>query len=165
MAAPSSKSELIQAMVAARAEFDSLLRRIPASKMLEPPAPGEWSVKDIVAHVNSYDRILALGLALRGMKPPDLWLEDVPLDQFNRRIYEANRDLPLDGVLRESRELAREILAEADAKGEAFLFSDQTVLGVGYSFKPSEMLKSESYGHYLDHVPALRSWLECNEGG
>jgi len=157
---PSTKAQLIEAMTAARAEFETLLRRIPRSKMSEAQAPGEWSVKDIVAHINSYDRFLALALALRGQKPPDLWTEEVPLDEFNQSIYEANRDLPLDEVLRDSQLLAREILEDTQGSTEEYLFTERSVQGYPYTFKPAELLKSESYGHYLDHVPALRAWLE-----
>jgi len=158
-----SKAGLIKAMLSARDEFDSLLRRIPPSKMAHRAGPGEWSIKDTVAHVNSYDRWLALGLALRAQKPPDLWIEDIPLDEFNRRIYEENRDLPLDDVLRDSRDLGEHILDETRSKPEQYLFSVQSVAGVPYTFKPCEILKSESYGHYLDHVPALKSWIEANQ--
>jgi len=162
MSDPSSKPELIRAMLSARGEFDSLIRRIPPSRMTFRAARGEWSVKDIVAHVNSYDRWLGLGLALRAQKPPDLWIEDIPLDDFNHRLFQENRDLPLDEVLRESRELWEDILEESQARPEEYLFSVQSVPGVPYTFKPCEMLKSESYGHYLDHVPALKSWLEAD---
>lgn len=162
MTDPSTKPELIEAMLAARAEFDSLLQRIPRSKMSPPPAQGEWSIKDIVAHINSYDRWLGLGLALRGLKPPASWIEDLPLDEFNHRLYEENRDLPLTEVLAQSQELWSHILEEVQAKAEDFLFSEQSVQGVTHPFRPCDILKSESYGHYLDHVPALKSWIEAN---
>jgi hypothetical protein len=160
MADPSSKVELIQAMVAARGQFDSLVNQIPRSKMTLSVGSGEWSVKDMVAHVTSYDRWLGLGLALRGQKPPDHWVEDTPLDEFNRRLFDENRDLPLAQVLEDSRGVWVEILEAVHAKSEAYLFRDQEVPGVPYKFKPCAVLKSECYGHYLDHVPGLKAWIE-----
>jgi len=160
MLEPSTKSELIQAMLAARARFDSLLDRIPRPTMVLPGASHEWSVKDIVAHINSYDRWLGLGLALRGQKPPDSWVEDIPLDQFNHRLFLENRELPLEEVLRQSHDLWDLILLETRAASESYLFSEQSVEGVSFEFRPCDLLKSESYGHYLDHVPALTRWLD-----
>ena len=160
MLEPSTKSELIQAMLAARARFDSLLDRIPRPTMVLPGASHEWSVKDIVAHINSYDRWLGLGLALRGQKPPDSWVEDIPLDQFNHRLFLENRELPLEEVLRQSHDLWDLILLETRAASESYLFSEQSVEGVSFKFRPCDLLKSESYGHYLDHVPALTRWLD-----
>lgn len=163
MSAPTSKSDLISAMISARSELDSRLQRVPRARMTQTASPGEWSIKDMVAHINSYDRWLALGLALRSEKPPDSWIADVPLDDFNRRLYEENRDLPLEQVLEESRRLWGDILEETQAKPEEYLFSEQTVHGVPDSFRPCDVLKSESFGHYLDHVLALQAWLEANQ--
>jgi hypothetical protein len=163
MSEPTSKSELIEAMVSARNEFDSLIERIQRSTMTLPGASGEWSVKDIIAHSTSYDRWLALTLALRGQKPPDFWIEDIPLDEFNRRLFDQNREMALDEVLQQSRDVWREILEETRGRPETYLFTQQCVEGVPYRFRPCDILKSESYGHYLDHVPALSAWLEATK--
>jgi hypothetical protein len=160
MPEPTSKVELINAMISARNELDTLVDQIERSTMTLPGASGEWSIKDILAHITSYDRWLGLTLALRSQKPPDLWIEDLPLDEFNRRVFEENRDKPLDEVLQQSRDVWREILDEIRARPEVDLFTEQSVQGVPYRFKPCELLKSESYGHYLDHVPDLKAWLK-----
>jgi hypothetical protein len=159
MTDPSSKAELIEAMVSARGRFDSLVNQIPRSKMALSEASGKWSIKDVVAHITSYDRWLGLTLALRCQKPPDIWIEDLPLDEFNRRLFDENKGLLLDQVLQESREVWSEILVGTRARSETYLFTEQSVQGVPYTFKPCEILKSESYGHYLDHVPALLAWI------
>ena len=161
MSDPSSKEELIEAMISARDRFDSLVNQIPHSKMTLSGASGEWSVKDVVAHITSYDRWMGLTLALRGQKPLDFWIEDIPLDEFNRRQFEENRNLPLDQVLQQSRDVWSEILAATHAQSETYLFTEQSIQGVPDTFKPCEVLKSESYGHYLDHVPALLAWIDA----
>ena len=161
MSEPTSKTELIAAMVSARNELDSLIGQIELSTMTLSGASGEWSVKDIIAHIASYDRWLALTLALRGQKPPEFWIDNISLDEFNRRLYAENRDRALEEVLQEYRDVWMEILAETGTRSEAYLFTEQSVPGVPNKFKPCDILKSESYGHYLDHVPALRAWLKA----
>jgi hypothetical protein len=161
MSAPTSKAELLQAMISAREQLDALVGQINRSTMTLPGAAGEWSVKDILAHLASYDRSLALTLALRGQKPPDLWIEDIPLDEFNRRLFEQNLGMGLVEFLQQFREVWEAILEETRARPEQYLFSEQSVQGVPDKFKPCDILRSESYGHYLDHVPALRAWLEA----
>jgi hypothetical protein len=160
---PTSKAELIEAMMAARNELVSLVNQFPHSSMILPGAAGEWSIKDILAHITSYDRWLALTLALRGQKPPDFWIEDIPLDEFNRRLFEENRKLSLEQVLQQFGEVWEEILEETRTKTETYLFTEQIAQGVSDKFKPCDILKSESYGHYLDHVPTLRAWLKTME--
>jgi hypothetical protein len=36
------------------------------------------------------------------------------------------------------------------------------VEGVPYDIIPFQLLKSESYGHYHDHIPAIRAWLSSH---
>ena len=97
--------------------------------MLQRGAAGEWSVKDILAHLTAIDRWLSLGLALRSQKPPDIWIEDLPLDEFNRRLYDQTRDLPLDQVLQEFGDVWNEMLEEIRLRSEAYLFTEQSVSG------------------------------------
>jgi hypothetical protein len=162
MADPTSKTELLETMLAARERLDSLINRMTPPLMIRPGPPGTWSVKDILAHLTSYDRWLGLTLALRGQKPPDFWIEDIPLDEFNRRLFEDNRDKTLDQVLQEFRQVWREILDETQACSEAYLFAEQSIPGVLDAFRPCGLLKSESYGHYLDHLPGLDAWLHAD---
>jgi hypothetical protein len=162
MADPTSKIELLETMLAARERLDSLIDQMAPPLMTRPGLPGTWSVKDILAHLTSYDRWLGLTLALRGQKPPDFWIEDIPLDEFNRRLFEENRDKTLDQVLQEFKQVWREILDETQACSEAYLFAEQSIPGVPYAFRPCGLLKSESYGHYLDHLPGLDAWLHAD---
>ena len=161
MTDPTSKTELLETMLAARERLDSLIDQMAPPLMTRPSPPGTWSVKDILAHLTSYDRWLGLTLALRGLKPPDFWIEDIPLDEFNRRLFEENRDKTLDQVLQEFKQVWREILDETQACSETYLFAEQSIPGVPYAFRPCDLLKSESYGHYLDHLPALDAWLHA----
>src|SRR4030066_322754 len=85
---PTTKSELVQAISTARKEWDTLIAQIPHHRLSESPAPGQWSIKDIIAHVTEYDRWLALGLAMRLQKPPQIWLDDISLDQFNAVLHQ-----------------------------------------------------------------------------
>ena len=163
MPEPATKAELVEAMISARTELDSLIDQIKHSTMTLPGASGEWSVKDIIAHITSYDRWLALTLALRSQKPPDIWIEDIPLDEFNHRLFIENRDMPLEEVLQKSREVWGQILEETSARTETYLFTKQSVQGYPDKFRPCDILRSESYGHYLDHVPGLRAWLEATK--
>jgi hypothetical protein len=127
--------------------------------MSEPVAPGEWSVKDILAHTTEYDRWLGLGLALRLQKPPDLWLADLSLEQFNAALHEQMLDRPPSEVVADSQRVFAEIVQAASAHSEAYLFGRQHVVGVPYEVRPFELLKSESYGHYCDHLPTVRVWV------
>jgi len=156
---PTNKTELLAAMREARRLWDSWIAKVPLERMSEPVAPGEWSMKDILAHTTEYDRWLGLGLALRLQKPPDLWLADLNLDQFNAALHAQMLDRPPAEVLADSQRVFAEMIQAVVAHSEAYLFGTHHIAGVTYEVRPFEMLKSESYGHYYDHLPTIKEWV------
>ena len=159
---PTSKSELLQAMHTARNEWDTLIAQIPHHQLSESAAPGLWSIKDVIAHVTEYDRWLALGLAMRLQKPPQIWLDDISLDEFNAILHQQIADRNPDDILLDSNRVFQDLINEIEAHSEAYLFGTHHVDGVSYEVIPFELLKSESYGHYYDHIPAIRAWLSSH---
>jgi Protein of unknown function (DUF1706) len=159
MKEPATKAELLQAINTSRKEWDDLVARIPFERLSEPLTPGGWSSKDIVAHITEYDRHLALGLALRLQKPPQLWLDDLGLDEFNARLHEKLAGREPGDILLDSLQVFWEIICEVKSHSEEYLFGTHRVEGVSYDIIPYQMLKSESYGHYRDHIPAVRNWI------
>lgn len=157
---PTCKSELIQAIHAARNEWDALIAQIPNHRLSEPVTSESWSIKDIIAHVTEYDRWLALGLAMRLQKPPQIWLDDLSLDEFNALLYKQFADRDPDDILLDSKRVFQDLSYEVEAHAEAYLFGTHRVEGVTEDVIPFQILKSESYGHYYDHIPAIRAWLQ-----
>jgi len=159
---PTSKLELLQAIHAARNAWDALITQIPHHLLSEPVAPGQWSLKDVIAHVTEYDCWLALGLALRLQKPPQIWLDDISLDEFNALLHQQIADRNPDDILLDSNLVFQDLIKEVEARSEAYLFGTHCVEGVSYDIIPFKILKSESYGHYHDHLPALQAWLSSH---
>ena len=159
---PTCKSELLQAIHTARHEWEALIAQIPPQRLSDPVGSGSWSIKDVIAHVTEYDRWLALSLAMRLQKPPQIWLEDLSLDEFNAVLYQQIADRNPDEILLDSNRVFQDLINEVEAHSEAYLFGTHRVEGVSYDVVPSQLLKSESYGHYHDHIPAIRAWLSSH---
>jgi hypothetical protein len=162
---PESKVELIQAITAARDEWDRLISQIPHDRLMDAVAPGEWSIKDIIAHITEYDRHLGLGLALRLQKPPQIWLDDLSTDEFNARLHDQIADRDPEDILLDSLQVFWEMIKEVKSHSEAYLFGAHHVDGVSYDVIPCQILKSESYGHYRDHIPAIQTWIASKDRG
>ncbi len=159
---PTSKSELLQVMHTARNAWDALIAQVPHLQMSESVGSGSWSIKDIIAHVTEYDRWLGLGLALRLQKPPQIWLDDISLDEFNAVLHQQIAGRNPDDILLDSNRVFQDLISEVEAHSEAYLFGTHRVEGVSYDVIPFQLLKSESYGHYNDHIPAIRAWLSSH---
>ena len=159
---PTSKVELLQAIHTARNEWNALIAQIPPHRLSESGAAGLWSINDVIAHVTEYDRWLALGLALRLQKPPQIWLDDISLDEFNAVLHQQIADRHPDDILLDSNRVFQDLIKEVEAHSEAYLFGTHRVEGVSNDVIPFQLLKRESYGHYRDHIPAIRAWLSSH---
>ena len=50
------KIRFLDTLLAERAEWDRVLSQIDVARMAVPRVAGEWSVKDVVAHVTWFER-------------------------------------------------------------------------------------------------------------
>lgn len=97
------KESILSRIQKERRRLEKNLASLSDQQMVEPGVIGEWSVKDILAHLVDWEqRFLGWYQAgLRGEIPhtsaPGLnWGE---LDKLNQLIYEQNKDRPLSSVL------------------------------------------------------------------
>jgi len=114
MPRPTSKPDLLAAISQERGALEATLKTLTPEQMAEPGVMGEWSVKDVLAHLVEWEQmVLAWYQAgLRGdipeMPAPGYKWNQTP--QLNQAIYEKHRDRPLDEVMEQFHESHREIL-------------------------------------------------------
>ena len=114
MPRPTSKSDLLAAIEKERGALETLLELLTPEQMTDPGVVGEWSVKDVLAHLVEWEQMV-LGwhaTGLRGETPempaPGFKWNQTP--QLNQQIYEKHRERPLDEVLERFRASHQEIL-------------------------------------------------------
>src|SRR5262245_31778731 len=160
-----TKAYLIERIQRERAAWDALLADVGESRMTQPGAAGDWTFKDVAAHLTAWRKrgVNRLKAAQRGERPaPAPWsaagipAEDDPINDW---IYRANRDRPLADVLRESRESLEQLEAAAQALSEQDLIDSQR-----FSWMEGTSLGESIFGNSMDHFhedhePELRAWL------
>jgi len=101
----SDREDLLEQMEKARSELRASYQGLPDEQMTRLEAVGEWSAKDVLSHVASWDEVLLPDLAriARGETPAlaSVDLESASFDSANAAIMSQRRNLPLDQVLRE----------------------------------------------------------------
>jgi hypothetical protein len=122
--------------------------------MVNPGTKGEWSVKDILAHLAAWEKYLLdrLGYVLSGQLPiyPVMTsMEDV--NRFNARVYAENKDRPLASVVIEFRSLYKGVMAVLEA-----LDDDQLAQPYTYDFPDDELsllqlIRANTCEHYREH--------------
>ncbi len=98
----STKAQLIDGIKAERRRLEASLQGLTEIDMVKPPKAGAWSIKDILAHVSTWQDLFVkwyeTGLKGEKVDKPDFHLAGV-LTGINRRIYEDNKDRSLEDVL------------------------------------------------------------------
>ncbi|GMR09430.1 MAG: hypothetical protein BMS9Abin28_0248 [Anaerolineae bacterium] len=139
------------------AEWERVLAEVSEDRMLEPGLPGGWSVKDVIAHVNWYEREMVGLLERRALTSSELW--KLPADERNVPIYEAGKDLPLDEVLAESNQLFGRLWALVSELADEDLVESSRFDQMPEDWEPWEVLANNTYEHYRQHIPDIRAWL------
>lgn len=121
--------------------------------MLEPGVTGEWSVKDIIAHVTWWEAeaLSHLPLILEGGRPPRYSVTYGGIDAFNALMAERKSVLSLAEVLQERDGTHRRLLDYLQIVPE-----DQ----IAHETRFRRRLRLDTYGHYPKHAGAIREWRD-----
>lgn len=156
------KAQLLDDLRDEQAGWEELLHDIGEDHMTQPGVAGQWSIKDIVAHLTGWRRrtVARFQAALRHEPaPPPAWPPHLQTDdEINAWIYAANRDLPLADVLREARDVYEKLERALDAFPAADLFDPASFPWLGAEDFP--LTGALFYGHFHEeHEPDMRAWL------
>jgi hypothetical protein len=123
------------------------------SELLEPCVTGNWSVRDIIAHVTWWEEeaLKHLPVILAGGKPPRYSVTYGGIDAFNARMTARKRNLSLDEVLRQRDETHQRLIDFIQSVPE-----DQ----IAGETRFRRRLRLDTYGHYPKHAEAIRQWRE-----
>lgn len=166
-----NKPELVNWLREKQREWEGFLDQTDPERMDQPGVNGDWSMKDIVAHLTGWNRSLAARLqaAQRGEpQPPPPWPAHLQAeDDINAWIYEANRERSVSEVLDESRQVFRQLVAAVenlpdDVKIEVIQSPDREFYLAWVDGKRFPV--GEFFDHFHDdHEPDVRAWLAQGE--
>lgn len=114
---------------------------------------GKWSVRDIVAHVTTWEEEALQHLAeiLRAIRPPRYSLTYGGIDAFNAIMTEKKKGLSLEEVFRQMTETHRRLIDFLETVPERN-FQTET--------RFRRHLRLDTYSHYPKHARAIRRWRE-----
>jgi len=161
MEEPITKAGLLHELRAARAEWDDLMAEVGAARMTEPGAAGDWSVKDVMAHLTCYSRwfVHASEAHFRGEMPPLDGTEGMGFEQRNQFRHQQTHDHSLADVQAESQQVFSRLLEVVEAHSEEFLTQPQQFDGAPGPLLVWKMLEGDGYEHYRNHMRSIRAWL------
>lgn len=160
-----TKGQVLEAIDRERADWEALLAEVGEARMLEPGAMGDWTFKDLVAHLTGWRArgLRRLEASANGQpEPKSAWPAKLTTDdEINTWIYEQNRDRLLGEVVGESREsFARLAEIVQMLPDEALSTPDYYPWLEGHALGPA-ITSGAYFGHWHEeHEPHIRRWLQ-----
>jgi len=134
--------------------FSEAYAGMSEAQLAEPGVTGDWSVKDLLGHVTTWEEeaLKYLPLILTGGTPPRYSvMYDGGFDAFNALMTAQKRNLPLAEVLRQLEETHRRLIDYIQTVPEA-AFTRETPF--------RRRLRLDTYSHYPIHTRMIREWRE-----
>ena len=137
--------------------IETLLAEVGEARMLQPGAAGEWSVKDVIAHVMWGEREMVGVMQAHALVGSNLW--DLPEDERNAAVFTEQRDCPLQEVLTEEQQVYAQFLAAVQALSDEDFTDPRRFREMPEQWLPWRILAGCSFAHYRQHTPSIRAWL------
>ncbi len=159
-----TNEELLAEIRQARADFDAVVAGIAEGRRTEPMFEDGWSVKDVLVHIATWEKI-AMGVVRNDGYPggpPGESGTDGPeggdqADAINAKVYADNRNRALADVEAEAERTHTEMRDFIAALPEGRL--DERLAGDNDLPLVGEILSGNSHGHYAEHAEWIRDAL------
>lgn len=148
-----TKQQLLEKLERAWADLKASYAGLSEAQMTAPGVTGEWSVKDILAHVTTWEEeaLKLLPLIREGTTPPryaDLY---GGLNAFNAQMSERKRGLALEEVLAQLDDTHRRMIAYIEGAPDDLIATETRF---------RRRIRLDTYSHYPEHARAIREWRE-----
>lgn len=145
--------KLLERLDAAWAAFRESYAGLTDAQLLEPGVTGAWSVRDIIAHVTTWEEeaLKHLPLIIAGGRPPRYSTAYGGIDAFNAQTTEQKRGLSLSEVRGQQEDVHRRLVAFIRSAPDD-QFTQES--------RARRRLRLDTYGHYPLHAEAIREWRE-----
>ena len=165
-----TKAQMIDRIKNSRAPLDRLIAQMTDEQMLQPGVENKSSVKDLLAHITTWEQHLVRGLAaavkdrvpeVYVIDPSEPW-EPGGLDAVNELIFTRNAQLPLQQVLSGFHSSLQDVLQAVNSLSYHDLFDPQGLAQV-FGESTERVIGSDTFYHYPEHIQSISAWL--NERG
>lgn len=155
-----NKTEFLKQIRASRSKLDEVVKSIDPMFMTAPGACGDWSVKDVLAHITWHEQEMFNVVLNRALVGSDLW--NVSLELRNKTIYEENGDRELKDILDDYKVVFESMMEAMETLTDEDLLDASHFAEMPSNWKPWEVIASNTYEHYDDHLTELAVRQEKN---
>ncbi len=152
-----TREQLLARIDAAWAAFQNSYSGLADERLVEPGVAGDWTVKDVIAHVTWWEEeaLTHLPHIVEGGRPPRYSVTYGGIDAFNALMSERKQALSLAEVLRQAAETHERLIAYVGSVPEEFITRETRF---------RRRLRLDTYSHYPIHTEAIRWWRQEHAG-
>ena len=148
------KLEFIDRVKSERERWNELMACVPDDLMLKPGVEGDWSAKDVLAHVMWYEREMIGMLKSRALVGSDWWA--LPLEERNDAVHGEVSGMSLDEVRSEAARVFPALLEQLELFPGDALDDPAHFEGMPAEWAPSDVIGSNTFRHYPEHTESIR---------
>ena len=159
---PLTVSELLDLVEETFESWMQLLDSAPSDRLEEPGVSGNWSLKDIIAHITWHEEQMVEAMEARALIGSEWW--ELPTHERNAKIYEEHKSAPLQDILDDATATHQQLVhwigtltdEEVNEPGRFEEMPPDWLFG--------DILAQNTYNHYGDHAASIARWLtnlEC----
>jgi hypothetical protein len=154
------KAQLLDEMNSGYTVFENTLAPLDEKQMTTSGVNGDWSIKDILAHLTAWQRYLVIRLQAvgRNEEPAVHGPADKDVDEMNARFYEENKSRLLAEVMGDFHATYGRAVEAVQALSNEDLFEPQRFAWMkGNALW--ELVAGNTYEHYQEHIGSIQAWL------
>jgi uncharacterized protein (TIGR03083 family) len=155
-----NKTEVLEKIRQERERLEAAIAGMSEAEMAEPGVVGNWSVKDLLAHVTAWEAelVTALWYNTLGRRPSLGSIGDV--DAWNAERYEENKDRPLDRILSDFHGVYEQLLQRVEKLSDDEL-NDPRRYKWTRGTPMLEYVAGNSYDHEEEHAAQIEAYREA----
>jgi hypothetical protein len=163
MAKQKSKAELLNDILVERTRLERNLDNLTEMEMTQPGVVGEWSIKDVLAHLTAWEELFlswyAAGVQGREPEIPPVGMGKKAIDALNQKIFAQYRQTPLNEVLTEFHASFQQILTVLQTVTEEDLFSPRRYAWTG-NLVLADYVAGNTCNHDVWAKTQIHRWLK-----
>ena len=138
--------------------WNSLISQVALKQMTLSNISGDWSLKDIIAHITWHEREMVSLITAHALVGSELW--NLSTDERNAAIFELVKDQPLEQVLAESEQVHQQLMDALPTLSNQDLTDPSSFPNMPPDWQPWMIIAQNTYEHYEDHMRDVQRWLE-----
>jgi uncharacterized protein (TIGR03083 family) len=148
------RNEFIRKVKESWREYEASLSGLTEAQILQPATCGEWSIREVIAHVMWYEREMVAVIRQRELVGSALW--SLPLEERNTAVSAEMNGVSWQALSTEFREVHQGLLEQLENLSDEDLNQADRFRAMPPDWIPWEVIASNTFEHYPEHSRAIQ---------